>query len=431
MHIFFSGIGGAGIGPLALIAHQAGYDVSGSDKQDSRTINYLKSHGVVNIHIGQSRDQIDFSHNKKPIDWFVYSSAITLENADSEELEFCKSHGIKTTKRDEFLNHLLTEKGLSLIAVAGTHGKSTTTAMIIWLFKQFNIPISYSLGAKIGFGDSGFFDKASQYFVYEADEFDRNFLYFKPYYSVISGVSWDHHEIFKTREDYKQAFRQFIDQSESVLMLPSDANYLDIKSTPKIRLIDEEKSKQIELVGHYNRLDGLLAVEAFRVITNLEIADILDKINQFPGLERRMEQIIPGLYSDYAHTPEKIKAAMNVASEMAVDNNQEIIIIYEPLTDRRQHYIKDEYGDVFNDAAHIYWLPSYLAREDPGLPILKPSELINHLSDPSIASPARMDQSLVEIIKRHLSEGAMVVGLNGGGGGGLDEWLRQNFAINS
>ena len=428
MHIFFSGIGGAGISPLALIAHQAGYQVSGSDKVDSRTIVYLKSHGIDNIHIGQSLEQIKSVNESSPIDWFVYSSAISLEQPDSQELDYCQKSGIKTSKRDEFLNFLLTEKKQKMIAVAGTHGKSTTTAMVIWLFKQFHIPISYSLGAKIGFGDTGSYDNRSQFFVYEADEFDYNFLNFKPFYSIISGVSWDHHEIFKTRDDYKQAFRQFIDQSDSIIILPEDAEYLNLGSNPKIKILNKDGTNAIKLIGTYNRLDGLLAVEAFKDVTGLELTEVTAKINEFPGLERRMEEIIPNLYSDYAHTPEKIKAAMSVASEMAVDNNQPIFVIYEPLTNRRQHYVRDLYGDVFNGAEHIYWIPSYLAREDPELPILEPSELIQSLNDPTIASAAKMDESLLKTIKKHLSEGAMVVALNGGGGGGLDEWLRANFS---
>ena len=428
MHIYFSAIGGAGIGPLALIAHQAGFEVSGSDKQDSRTIEYLKNHGIQNIYIGQTEDQISRANQISPIDWFVYSSAVTFENPDSEELKFCEANGIKTSKRDEFLNCLITDKNLKLIAVAGTHGKSTTTAMIIWLFKQLGIPLSYSLGAKIGFGDSGCYDSDSQYFVYEADEFDKNFLSFNPFLTIVSGVSWDHHEIFKTREEYKDAFRQFIDQSTSVILLAEDSNYLELKSNEKITVLDLKDLEKITLVGQYNRLDALLAVNAVKQIAELDINRIIDRVNTFPGLERRMEQIIPNLYTDYAHTPEKIKAAMNVAVEMAKLNNQPIYVVYEPLTNRRQHYIKNQYIDCFAGAEHIYWLPSYLAREDSNLPILRPDELIAHLPNPQLASPAIMDQSLIDIINNLLNQGARVIALNGGGGGGLDEWLRNNFS---
>src|SRR5215212_3137074 len=105
MHIYFSGIGGTGIGPLSLIAHQAGYDVSGSDKQDSSYIHFLHDHGVTNVHIGQGYDAMAKVHQENPIDWFVYSSAIAKEQADSAELRFCNENGIRATRRDEFLNH--------------------------------------------------------------------------------------------------------------------------------------------------------------------------------------------------------------------------------------------------------------------------------------------------------------------------------------
>lgn len=152
MHIYFSGIGGAGISSLALMAKQAGYEVSGSDKQDNHNLHYLREKGVINTHIGQSWDQIDKVHAAKPIDWFVYSSALPMEQPDADELRFCKEKNIKATKRDEFLNQLLEKKGLKMIAVAGTHGKTTTTAMAVWLFKELGVPVSYSVAGNISFG---------------------------------------------------------------------------------------------------------------------------------------------------------------------------------------------------------------------------------------------------------------------------------------
>lgn len=204
MHIFFSGIGGTAIGPLALIAKQAGYEVSGSDKQDSQYIQYLRGHGITDIHIGQEYDQIGQVHDQKPIDWYVYSSAVAIENPDAPELRFCREHGIKTTKRDELLNQIIHDKNLKLIAIAGTHGKTTTTAMTIWLLKQLGIPVSYSVGAKIPFGEMGDYVEGSDYFVYEADEYDRNFLAFRPYFSIISGIDYDHPDIYPTRDEYNQ-----------------------------------------------------------------------------------------------------------------------------------------------------------------------------------------------------------------------------------
>ena len=429
MHVFFSGIGGTAIGPLALIAKQAGFDVSGSDKQDSQYINYLRKHGILDIHIGQDRESIEHVHENEPIDWYVYSSAVAIENPDAPELKFCEEQNIKATKRDELINFILEEKKLKMVAIAGTHGKTTTTAMVVWLFKQLNIPVSYSVGAKISFGDMGQFQKGSEYFVYECDEFDRNFLAFEPFLSLITGVSWDHHEIFPTREDYQQAFAEFIGQTVWTILWQEDFDYLGLQPNDHYLVLSSAapEIRTVGLAGHYNRLDAWLAIQAVHQITKKPLDELVRQMNSFPGLQRRMEQIVPGLYSDYAHTPDKIRGAMSVALEMAEAKGKELVVVYEPLTNRRQHYVIDEYQDCFNGAKKVYWVPSYLAREDPSQRIIPPEELISHLSVPSIAEARERDGHLRHTIERHLENGDMVVAMAGGGGDSLDEWLRKEF----
>ncbi len=154
-------------------------------------------------------------------------------------------------------------------------------------------------------------------------------------------------------------------------------------------------------------------------------------MNDFPGVARRFEKITDNLYSDDAHTPEKIMGCMSVARELASRTNQKIVVIYEPLTNRRMHYLGKEHHSVFDGASAIYWLPSYLAREDPRLPILSPEELIQNLS-PSlqkIAKPAQMSPELKDTIDQHLKNGDLVVAMVGGGSGSLDEWLRKKLFI--
>lgn len=435
MHIYFSGIGGAGIGPLAQIAHQAGYGVSGSDKQDSQYIQYLKKHGITDIRIGQTHEVIAAVHEREPIDWFVYTSALPLENPNAPELAYCHEQNIKTSKRDELLNLILQEKGLKMVAAAGTHGKTTTTALLVWLCtnlqEKLGEPISYLLPAKTSFAEMGRYSDGSRYFIYEADEFDRNFLAFEPAVSAITGVSWDHHEIFPTREDYQEAFREFIAQSGQTFIWREDAEYLglDSSSSRGVRVLDsgDPHIREIKLLGQYNRMDAWLAVQAVHHITSHPIDKLIELVNGFPGLSRRMEQIIPGLYSDYAHTSEKIRGAMSVALETAAETGQKLIVVYEPLTDRRQHYMIDDYKDCFAGAEKLYWIPSYLAREDPAQRVIPPAELISHLADPSIAEPMERDAALKHVIRKHLDAGNMVVCMAGGGGGSLDDWLRKEF----
>jgi UDP-N-acetylmuramate--alanine ligase len=431
MHIYFSGIGGVGIGPLALIAKQAGYEVSGSDLQDGQYIQYLKTQGINEIQIGQGRNQIDELHNKKPIDWFVYSSALPKTNPHHPEILYCQENNIKMSKRDELLNKIIEDKKLKLIAIAGTHGKTTTTAMVIWLFNKMGLPVSYSLGAKISFGDMGKYDPKSEYFVYECDEFDRNFLAFQPYLALISGVAYDHHEIFPTEENYQTAFRDFINQSKKVVIWQDDYTKLHLKENPKftIEKYDNSQIEQIMLPGLYNRRDGWLASVTMHQITNDFLEKFIEYTSLFPGVTRRFERLVENLYSDDAHTPEKILGCMSVARELANRAKQKVVVIYEPLTNRRMHYLGAEHNNVFDGADALYWVPSYLAREDPELKILTPEDLITNLSPElqKIAKPMKVDGMLKVTIQNHLQAGDMVVAMAGGGAGSLDEWLRKEF----
>jgi UDP-N-acetylmuramate--alanine ligase len=426
MHIFFSGIGGTAIGPLALIAKQAGYSVSGSDKQDSQYIEYLKKQGITDIHTGQSAEQLAEVHTANPIDWYVYSSAIAIEQPDAPELKFCTDNGIKATKRDELINHIVAEKNLKMIAVAGTHGKTTTTAMAIWLFKALDIPISYSVGAKISFGDMGSYRPASEYFVYEADEFDRNFLAFHPYVSLITGIDYDHHEIFPTREDYVSAFKQFLSQSQYKIVWHQDVQSagLTVDESYDVLNDNEQSLNALSIIGLVNRRDAWQVISAVHNLTDKATVDLIKIMNTFPGLSRRFEKISNNLYSDYAHTIPKIQGCLQQAKELS-DN---IVVVYEPLTNRRQEYIKNDYKALFEGVKKLYWVPSYLAREDPEAHVYSPAELIEFMNNKEIAEPAEFNSDLEQAIRLHIAHGDLVVCISGGGGDSLDEWVRQRFS---
>jgi len=432
MHIYFSGIGGTGIGPLALIAHQAGFEVSGSDKQESSYLDYLRSHGVADITVGQTEVAIAAAHAKSPIDWFVYSSALPKENPEHPELKFVEVNKIKHSKRDGFLNHLLREKSLKLLAIAGTHGKTTTTAMMIWLFKQLKMPISYNVGAKLSFGEMGKYDPKSEYFVYECDEYDRNFLSFSPHLSVISGIDWDHADVYPTKESYNKAFREFIDEKSSeVIIWQDDAKKLQLYRGDEGKSIvtdiknDDPTLDLITLPGLVNRKDACLVMWAVSAITGKPLDELAEHLNRFPGVSRRFEALQPSLYSDYAHTPPKIEGALQLAHEVAGEN---VVVVYEGLHNTRQHFIKSELKHMFDSAKTLYMVPSYLAREDPSLKLLTPEDLVALTSQPEKAHPAALDDNLRSNIVKHLAEGDLVLCITAGGGGSLDEWLRKNFS---
>ena len=433
MHIFFSGIGGTGIGPLAMIAKQAGYEVSGSDKQDSQYIQYLKNHDIPDIEIGQTLEQIQQAHEKKPIDWYVFSSAVQKENPNHPELQFVSENNIRSSKRDELLNQIISEKNLKLLAIAGTHGKTTTTAMLIYLLKALEIPLSYSVGAKISFGDMGHYEPGSEYFALEADEFDRNFLSFSPYSAIISGIGYDHHEIYPTKESYKQAFTEFLGKSQNKILWQSDFDRLNIPADDSYKVLSETATElnDIQLIGDVNRRDALLVIETASQITQKPVAELIEIMNGFPGLSRRMEQIIPNLYSDYAHTTEKIIGAIDLGMEITHKQNSKLVVVYEPLTNRRMHHTASLHKDIFDQAEKLYWVPSYLAREDPNQSVLTPDELIKNLNQEmqTRSEPAELTLDFKNKIDFHINNGDVVLALSGGGGGSLDEWLRENFIV--
>ncbi len=430
MHVFFSGIGGTGIGPLALLAHQAGFTVSGSDKQNSQYINYLKKQGIANIAIGQTRDNIAAVHDKNPIDWFVYTSALPRESPDAPELQFVDEQHIKLSKRDEFINLILQEKSLKLIAIAGTHGKTTTTAMTIWLMQQLQLPISYSVGAKLSFGDMGHYEPGSEYFVYEADEFDRNFLAFHPHLALITGIDWDHPDIYPTRESYTQAFCKFLSQCDTAILWNADVQRLRVIPQDQQTVLNETDptiNMAVHLPGLVNRQNAWEVAQAIHTLTGKPIPELVEHLNAFPGVSRRFEQIVPNLYSDYAHTPPKIRGALQLAHEVAGDR---VVVVYEGLHNTRQHFIKNDLKHLFDSVKQLYIVPSYLAREDASLALLTPADL-KALLDPATQEHTEvmeLNDALAAKISEHIAANDLVLCITAGGGHSLDEWLRATFA---
>lgn len=430
MHVYFSGIGGAGIGPLALVAKQAGYEVSGSDTKANDYIDYLKKHGVADIHIGQTGEQIAKVHAAKPIDWFVYSSALPKTDPDHPEIKFCQNQSIRLSKRDEFLNQLIQEKNLKLVAIAGTHGKTTTTAMLIWLARELGLEAGWSVGAKLGFADMGHLDPDAEYFIYEADEYDRNFLSFYPHISLITGLDWDHPDIYPSRESYEDAFREFIEQSNRTVLWRNDAEELGLEEAGNLKVLDQNDPSidaLLKLVGRVNRLDAWLVAQTLSQLPQFPIEKSLEILNRFPGLSRRFEKIVPNVYSDYAHTPPKIRGALQLAHEVAGDD---VVVVYEGLHNTRQHFIKNELTHLFDRVQKVYVVPSYMAREDQNLKLLSPDDLVNMLSESSKehAEAAELDDNLMKEITQHVKNGRLVLAFSAGGAGSLDEWLRMRFA---
>lgn len=410
MNIYFSGIGGVGIGPLAEIAHDAGYTVMGSDLEESLMTTALQKRGIK-VAIGQDGSLLGQQHDTSPIDWFVHTAALP---ADHPELVLARQLGIRTAKRDELLAHIIAKKNLKLIAVSGTHGKTTTTGMIVWLAKYFGIPVSYSIGTTLSWGPSGRYVPGSEYFVYECDEFDRNFLHFQPFVAIVTSLEHDHPDTYPTAEEYFAAFQQFARQSEALV------TWRDYESTfgnaTNITYVDEP-SPMLRLHGAHNRRNASLILAAIEQF-GLPARYVADGLNKFPGTSRRFEKLAHNLYSDYGHTPAEITATLQMAREIS----DQVVLVYQPHQNIRQHEIRHQYtDDIFADAEKTYWLPTYLSREDPNLSVLLPEELAGSLANVYVAD---LDDDLWQHIQTARDSGALVLCM---GAGTIDSWVRDRL----
>ena len=414
MNIYFSGVGGVGIGPLVEIARDAGHTIMGSDISESLITQELREQGVA-VTIGQDGTFLRASHAATPIDWFVYTSALPDDHA---ELLLAHELGMRVSKRDEFLAYIIQEKDLKLIAVAGTHGKTTTTGMMVWLMRELGIPASYSVGSTLSFGPSGKYDPNSEYFVYECDEYDRNFLHFQPYLSLITSIDYDHPDTYPTEAEYTEAFRQFIAQSRHSLLWRSDSEYIDAP-TEKTWILDT--TINFPLAGEHNRRNATLVAKASEYLSLVKDDGVINALGNFPGTDRRFEKIGDNLYSDYGHHPKEIAATLQLARELS----EHVVLVYQPHQNRRQTRIQKDYIDQFELADQTYWLPTYLSREDPDEPILTPEDLIKNLTNKASVEIVEFGDDLWAKIQQARADGKLVLCM---GAGTIDSWVRDRVA---
>ena len=410
MKIYIAGISGTGMGPLALMAKAAGFTVSGSDLSRGAVYEELVRAGIE-VSIGAQDGEFLKKKLEEGAEWFVYTSALP---EDHPELKVAREAGVRVSKRDELTAFLVEELGLKMVAVAGTHGKKTTTSIIVFAALRLGLPVSYIVGTTLGFASSGSYRAGDRFFVYEADEYDRNFLKYHPWRAVITCVSYDHPDIYPTREDYTAAFLEFKAQSEKVIETATDFSAEDFR-----------------LAGEARREDAMKAAEAIlemarEVGFSASRKKIIEVINEFPGVSRRFERISDGVYSDYAHHPEEIAATIKVAEDEArILGKKGVVVAYQPHQNTRQHEVYKDYAQAFLGATKVFWLPTYLTRENPELKILEPAELINVLENREVAEVSEVGAELEKRLKEYLAEGYLVVLMTAGP---ADGWLREKFS---
>lgn len=387
--IHFIGIGGIGMSGLAEYYLKSGWKVNGSDLCKSHITERLVSLGA----------EIFYSHSAGNIDanteTVVYSSAV---KDDNEELIEAKKRNIRTIKRAELLGEIVNDK--FLIAVSGTHGKTTTTAMIgkvltetgfdPMIFVGGNIPL-YD-GASLRFSNSS-------YAVVEADEYDRSFLTLKSDMIVITNIDSDHLDIYSDIEDIKSTFRQFCSNSklnskivycgddnnatETVKKLNSEFHSYGFKKDNEFKISSysaekaavhfsiEDKAKMFEdivlnLPGKHNVLNATACFVVAHLM-NIDFNDYKRSLSSFTTVDRRLQLKFSDknlkVYDDYAHHPAEIEASILALKEF--EPERKILVIFQPHLFTRTRDFYQEIAKSLSLADKVILLDIYPAREKP------------------------------------------------------------------
>ncbi len=347
MKIHFIGIGGIGVSALAQYYLQKGHQVSGSDLVSSEITDFLKQKGV-NIIIGNKAENIN-----KDFDLIIYSPAVP---ADNPEYKMAKELGLVLQSYPEALGQLTKE--YYTIAVSGSHGKSTTTAMVALVLVMAGLDPTVIVGTKLKeFQNSNFRMGKSKYLVIEACEYDSSFSHYFPKITVVTNVDKEHLDYFKTFKNVIREFKKFI------LTLPNDGFLVankDDKNIPtfakprftvknySLKQKEATKLKKILQIPGQHNISNALAVLAVARILGIKDEVTFKSLSEYKGSWRRFEIIKTKPYtliSDYGHHPNEILATLKSAREKYP--NKKIWCIFQPHQYQRTYYLLNDFIKVF------------------------------------------------------------------------------------
>ncbi|MHB8629139.1 MAG: UDP-N-acetylmuramate--L-alanine ligase [Aggregatilineales bacterium] len=379
-HIHIVGIGGAGMSAIARVLLGRGYIVSGSDQQTNAITDAL-AHDGATIYAGHA------ASNMLGAALILISSAIP---SDNPEVVGANAAGIPVLKRREALGALT--DGYDVIAVAGTHGKTTTTALITHLLIATGHEPTYIVGGTmLNTGTNAGVGK-SKWFVIEADEYDAMFLGLHPKIAVITNIEHDHPDMFPSLDDVLNAFRQFVGNirddgilffcgrdSNAALIAAERQNAgkavvsYGLNQTAALeRALSDAGFRSIGksaewLKSEHNRLNATGALRV-AVETGSPYVKAFAALFDFKGVARRMEKLGEtangiSVYSDYGHHPTAIRATLRGARTRFPE--QVIWAVWQPHTYSRTHLLAHEFAQAFKDADHALITDIYAAREQP------------------------------------------------------------------
>lgn len=398
-HVHFIGIGGSGLSAIARLLKESGYEVSGSDKVMTPFAADLRAAGLT-VHVGHD------AHHVAGSDWVVRSSAVTDDNP---EVQAALQAGIPVYKRSDFLGRLMTNK--TGVAVAGTHGKTTTTAMIAWMLSALGRDPSFIVGGVMNnYGVNARMGKGTA-FVIEADEYDRMFLGLQPRIEVVTNLEHDHPDCYPTFADMFSAFEQFVgllpsdgtliasaeDEGAASLLLrarktgrhvvaysvqgemtinspqwmqarslkPNDRGGFSFSVGTNIAESGlQSVNVALQVPGVHNVRNALAALSVSAVM-GLPLKSAAAALGEFNGTGRRFqvmgEKRGVTVIDDYAHHPTEISATL--AAARARYPGRRIMAVWQPHTYSRTRTLFFEFSRAFPNADVVLVTEVYAARE--------------------------------------------------------------------
>lgn len=375
-HIHFIGIGGSGMYPLAQILHTRGYYLTGSDNNETSTLQAVRDMGIP-VTLGQRAENIEGA------DLIVYSAAIM---ADNPELIAAKSSGVLTVERSDLLG-LVTSEFSKAFCVSGTHGKTTTSSMLTMILLSAGIDLSAVIGGKLkAIGGSGRAGK-SEYMVCEACEFVDTFLKLFPNISIILNIDRDHMDYFKTMENLKHSFTKFCTLTTDLIIANGDDdNTMEAvnASKTKARVVTYGKTDKndfyaadirhisdfhtdfalmhrgeklcdisVHVPGIHNVYNAVAACAA-AYSAGIPVEALREGLDKFGGAMRRFEcrAVLNGItiVDDYGHHPAEIAVTLNTAKEMSF---KRVWVVHQPFTYSRTAMLLDEFAQALSIADRV------------------------------------------------------------------------------
>ncbi len=445
--IHLVGIGGAGLSAIARVLHERGESVSGSDLKPSVFSDALLEAGI----------QVTYGHRAENIagaELVLVSSAIP---ADNPEIQAARQASVPVVRRSEFLGDLTS--GMKTIAIAGTHGKTTTTALIAWVLNHAGLSPGFVVGGIVRDLETNARAGSGSLFVIEADEYDRAFLGLRPSIGVVTNVEHDHPDEFPTPEDFQAAFAAFVGQVQDVLIYCEDDPGARALETPGMRRVSYGLEREADwhaeeirvnqaggsdfLVLRGGEVKGLVRTRlpgthnVNNTLASLAVSSELGvpfnearaAITSFRGVARRFEVVgeVAGVtvVDDYAHHPSEIRATLEAARQRFPD--RALWSVFQPHTFSRMRVFLPQLKDAFEAADHVLVTEVFAAREEPD-PSVSGEKLAQQLNHPDVRFAAGIEQA-AQLLVDHVGPDEVVVTLSAGDGNRIGWELLERLKV--